>query len=107
MELRLIFMLSSDVEVSDTAYGLNFRKEIEEVYVGDTWQECCDDASDYWDYDTTMFPTDENGDIGDTRKDLIKVRKKVDSNWEEYSEEEEKKIIDYFDEQYEKKMMAG
>ena len=36
MELKLIFMLSSDVEVSDTAYGLNFRKEIEEVYVGDT-----------------------------------------------------------------------
>ena len=42
-----------------------------------------------------------NGDIGDTRKDLIKVRKKVDSNWEEYSEEEEE-IIDYFDELYEK-----
>jgi len=54
-----------------------------------------------------MYPTDENGNIGDTRKDLIKVRKKVDSNWEEYSEEEEEEIIDYFDELYEKKMMAG
>ena len=107
MELKLIFMLSSDVEVSDTAYGLSFRKEIEEVYIGDTWQECCDEASDHWDYDTTMYPKDENGDIGAIRKDLIKVRKKVDSNWEEYSEEEEEEIIDYFDELYEKKMMAG
>ncbi len=48
MELKLIFMLSSDVEVSDTAYGLSFRKEIEEVYIGDTWQECYDEASDHW-----------------------------------------------------------
>ena len=39
MELKLIFMLSSDVEVSDTAFGLNFRKEIEEVYEGDILEE--------------------------------------------------------------------
>ena len=98
-------MLSSDVGPSETE--LEFRKEIEEVYTGDTWQDCCDSATDNWDYDLSLFPKDDNGSFGATRKDLINVKQKVDLNWEDFSEDQADKIIEYYDDLWGQKMMAG
>ena len=63
-------------------------------YVGSDWKDCCEQASKDWDYDDSGFPTNEDGTMAESRKDLVKIlQESEEGEWVEVSNE----VYNYYD----------
>jgi len=92
VELKFVFELESASNKDKLWTG-----KCDEFYDGESWKECCDKATDNWDYDESIFPTDENGHVGDTAKTLQKIfQRSTEGTWEEVTGALGSEIFDYF-----------
>ena len=107
VEIKFLFELESDFGFYETEEYWTGTHE--ETYQGEAWQECCDQAIDNnLDYDVSIFPTDEDGNVGTTRKDIDKIyEKNHEGDWKELTGNFFDKVFDYYCDLFEKKMSLG
>lgn len=99
VELKFVFELEST-----SNNGKLWTGKCDEVYTGESWKGCCDKATDNWDYDESIFPTNKNGHVGDTAKTLQKIfQRPTEGTWEEVTGALGSEIFSYFMKTWEEK----
>ena len=92
--LKLFTVISAFNEDGD----VRWEGEREDTYEGEDWKECCDKAAEYWDYDDSIVPLNEEGHISDTEGNVAKIlQENSKGDWEEVSTE----VYEYYYERLE------
>ena len=102
IQIKFVFEVGVEVEHLEEEWV----DEVTDTYVGEDWKDCCIQASKDWDYDDSGFPANEDGTIGDSRKDLMKIlQESEDGDWVEVSGE----VYDFYNDKrnYEMNLVAN
>ena len=91
IDLRFVYEIGVDLDHLEDEW----IDEDTDTYVGNDWKDCCEQSARDCDYDKSGFPTNEDGTIGYSRKDLVKIlQESEEGEWGEVSQE----VYGYYEE---------